>query len=145
MAPHLWGHWPLCLLADSFCWILLSCFSLLLLFLWLQKVEMICCQASSLTGIQMSSLYGERRSRIPRLTRVKGNQALSFCEDARYPPMRLLYAGQKTNEKPTCSDRSYSQPRPRGLFHWRILHTRFVIWMSCVWELNPDPCRGSSV
>lgn len=98
-----------------------------------------------LTGIQMSWLYGGRRSRVSRLTRVKGNQALSFCEDARYPPKRLLHAGQKTNEKPTCSDRSYSQPQPRGLLHWRILHTRVVIWTSCVWELNPDPCRGSSV
>lgn len=69
-----------------------------------------------LTGIQMSWLYGGRRSRVSRLTRVKGNQALSFCEDARYPPKRLLHAGQKTNEKPTCPDRSYSQPRPRGAF-----------------------------
>lgn len=92
--------------------------------LWLQKVKMMCCvpQASPPTGIQMSSLYGERRSRISRLTRVKGNQALSLSEDARYPPERLLSAGQKTNEKPTRSDRSYSQTRPRG----------FYIGVSCI-------------
>lgn len=79
------------------------------------------------------------------LTRGKGNQTLSVQEDARYPPERLLSAGQETNEKLTCSDRSYSLLRPQGLEHWRIQDTRVVILTSSAWELNPDPCRGSSV